>query len=56
VKPKIKTVELNLTRTFDASPSEVFDAWIDHTSPGSPRFGVTKAIVNPPKVDGLFYC
>jgi uncharacterized protein YndB with AHSA1/START domain len=52
---KIKTVELNLTRTIDASPEEVFEAWIDETSPGSPWHGVTKAIVNPPKVDSLFY-
>jgi hypothetical protein len=40
--------------TIDASPSEVFDAWIDPTSRESPWCGVTKAIVNRPKVDGLF--
>jgi uncharacterized protein YndB with AHSA1/START domain len=55
MKTKIKTVELNLTRTIDASPAEVFDAWIDHTGPVSPWSGVTKAIVNAPKVDSLFY-
>lgn len=55
MKSKIKTVELNLTRTIDASPAEIFDAWIDVTGPVSPWSGVTKAIVNPPKVGGLFY-
>jgi uncharacterized protein YndB with AHSA1/START domain len=52
---KIKTAELNFSRTIDASPAEVFDAWIDSTGPVSPWSGVTKAIVNPPRVDGLFY-
>jgi uncharacterized protein YndB with AHSA1/START domain len=52
---QIKTTEINLTRMIAASPEEVFEAWLDHTSPGSPWFGVPKAIVNPPKVDGLFY-
>ena len=49
------TVEINVIRTINASPDEVFEAWLDHTSPGSPWFGVPKAIVNPPKVDSLFY-
>lgn len=51
----IKTTEINLKRIINASPDEVFEAWLDQTSPGSPWFGVPKAIVNPPKVDGLFY-
>lgn len=51
----INTTEITLNRTINASPDEVFDAWLDHTSPGSPWFGVPKAIVNPPKVDALFY-
>jgi len=51
----INTTEINLTRLINASPEEVFEAWLDHTTPGSPWFGVSKAIVNPPKVDGLFY-
>lgn len=55
MRSKVKTTELNLTRTIDADPAEVFDAWIDPTCPGSPWYGVPKAIVNPPKVDGLFY-
>ena len=55
MKSNIKTVELNLNRTLDASPAEVFDAWLDASGPVSPWSGVVKAIVNPPKVDGLFY-
>ena len=50
----IKTTEIKLSRTVQASASEVYDLWIDPKSPGSPWFGVPKAIVNP-KVDGLFY-
>lgn len=52
---EIKTTEINLTRTIDASPDEVYEAWLDPTSPGSPWHGVPKAILNPPQVDGLFY-
>lgn len=52
---RIKTTEIKLKRIINASPEEVFEAWLDHTSPGSPWFGVSKAIVNPPKVDSLFY-
>jgi uncharacterized protein YndB with AHSA1/START domain len=55
MRPKIKTTEIRLTRTIDTSPQEVFEAWIDPTSPGSPFHGVPKAIVSPPRVDGLFY-
>jgi len=51
----LKITEINLTRTIDASPEQVFDAWLDHTCPGSPWFGVPKAIVYPPQVDSLFY-
>jgi uncharacterized protein YndB with AHSA1/START domain len=50
----VKTIEVNVTRTVAASPNEVFDVWIDQKSPGSPWFGVTKAIVDV-AVDGLFY-
>lgn len=55
MNPQIKTTELNVLRVINASPDEVFEAWLDHTCPGSPWFGVSKAIVNPPSVDGLFY-
>jgi uncharacterized protein YndB with AHSA1/START domain len=49
-----KTIELTITRAVAASPAEVFDVWTDSTSPGSPWFGITRAIVQP-VVDGLFY-
>lgn len=52
---RINTTEIHLDRTINASPEEVFEAWLDHTCPGSPWFGVPKAIVNPPAVDSLFY-
>jgi len=55
MKERIKTAEINLSRTINASPEEVFEAWIDPNGPVSPWSGVTKAVVNPPKVDGLFY-
>lgn len=55
MKQKIATTNITVTRTINASPADVYDAWLDHTCPGSPWFGVTKAIVNPPKVDALFY-
>jgi uncharacterized protein YndB with AHSA1/START domain len=51
---KPKTTELTVTRTVPASPAEIFDVWIDSTSPGSPWFGIKRAIVQP-VVDGLFY-
>ena len=50
----IKTTELTVTRIIPAKPAEIFDVWLDSKSPGSPWFGVAKAIVNP-VVDGLFY-
>lgn len=53
-KSKMKTMELTVTRTIAATPTEVFDVWLDSKSPGSPWFGVARAIVNP-VVDGLFY-
>jgi uncharacterized protein YndB with AHSA1/START domain len=50
----VKTIELTIKRTVAGAPPEVFDVWIDPRSPGSPWFGVTRAIVQP-VVDGLFY-
>ena len=50
----MKTMELTLTRTIPATPEEVYDVWIDPKSPGSPWFGISRAIVQP-RVDGLFY-
>ena len=53
-KPNLKTTELTLTRLIPATPAQVYDVWIDAKCPGSPWFGVTRAIVQP-VVDGLFY-
>ncbi len=47
-------IALTVTRAIAASPAEVYDAWLDAQSPGSPWFGTAKAIVHP-VVDGLFY-
>lgn len=51
---QVKTTELTVKRTIPAAPGQVYEVWLDHTSPGSPWFGTTRAIVNP-VVDGLFY-
>jgi uncharacterized protein YndB with AHSA1/START domain len=50
----VNTTELTLHRTIGASPAEVFDVWVNPKEPGSPWYGVAKAIVQP-VVDGLFY-
>lgn len=50
----IKTTSVTVERTIDAKPGEIFDAWLDPDSEGSPWNGVAKAIVQP-VVDGLFY-
>jgi uncharacterized protein YndB with AHSA1/START domain len=49
-----KPLELSVTRSIAARPAEVYDAWLDSKSPGSPWFGARKAVVQP-VVDGLFY-
>jgi uncharacterized protein YndB with AHSA1/START domain len=54
MKPEIKTIKLELTRTIPASPSEVFDAWLDPACPGTP-WSVAAKLVLDPKVDGLYY-
>jgi uncharacterized protein YndB with AHSA1/START domain len=51
---KQKTIEPTVNRTIEASPTELFDVWLDPKNPGGPWFGAAKAIVNP-VVDGLFY-
>jgi uncharacterized protein YndB with AHSA1/START domain len=50
----IKTTSINVERTINATPAEVFDAWLDPNSEGSPWNEVTKVILQP-IVDGLFY-
>ena len=49
-----KQTELTLTRIIPASPAEVYDVWLDASSPGGPWFGCKRVILDP-KVDGLFY-
>jgi uncharacterized protein YndB with AHSA1/START domain len=49
-----KQTELTVTRTIPATPAEVYDVWLDPTSPGGPWFGCKRVIVDA-KVDGLFY-
>jgi len=50
----IKTMSVKVERTIEASPAEVFDAWLDPNFKGSPWNGVVKLILQP-VVDGLFY-
>jgi uncharacterized protein YndB with AHSA1/START domain len=53
-EPRIKTMEITVSRTIATTPERVFDTWLDAKSPGSPWHGPVKAIVSP-VVDGLFY-
>jgi uncharacterized protein YndB with AHSA1/START domain len=50
----MKHIDIAVSRTIPATAAEVFDAWLDHKTPGGPWFGVERAIVQP-SVDGLFY-
>ena len=54
MKPDIKTIELELTRTIPASPNDVFDGWLDPKCPGTPWSMAEKLILDP-RVDGLYY-
>ena len=49
-----KTMEVKLERLIPASPSAVFDGWLDPKVPGNPWNMGDKLILNP-KVDGFFY-
>ena len=51
-----KTTTIILNRTIPASPAEVYDAWLDPATPGTPwsRAECEKVILDP-KIDGLFY-
>lgn len=51
----VKTIEIQVNRLINASPVEVYEAWLDFSGPVSPWSGVVKAVVNAPKIDGLFY-
>jgi uncharacterized protein YndB with AHSA1/START domain len=50
----MKTHDIIVSRTIQASPDELFDVWLDPKSPGGLWFGVERVIANP-VVDGLFY-
>jgi uncharacterized protein YndB with AHSA1/START domain len=50
----MKTMELTVSRTIPATPAQVYDVWLDTTSPGGPWFGAHRVIMNA-TVDGLFY-
>lgn len=47
-------MDVNLSRTINATPGQVYDVWLDAKSPGSPWFGAKRVILQP-EVDGLFY-
>lgn len=51
---KSKTIEVKVERTIPASPSEVYAAWLNPKTPGTPWSEGDKLIFNP-TVDGLFY-
>jgi uncharacterized protein YndB with AHSA1/START domain len=46
--------DLTVTRLITASPAQVYDVWLDKSSPGGPWFGCKRAVVDA-RVDGLFY-
>jgi uncharacterized protein YndB with AHSA1/START domain len=50
----MKTVDLTIARTIDTEPENIYDVWLDPSSPGGPWFG-TKRVILDVKVDGLFY-
>ena len=54
MKKSTKTIELKLERTIPASPSEVYDAWLNSKIPGNPWNIADKLTLNP-KVDGFYY-
>lgn len=54
--PTPKTMTITLNRTIPALPAEVYDAWLDPATPGTPwdRSECEKVILDP-KIEGLFY-
>ena len=49
----LKRFDLTVSRTIDATPAEVFDAWVDPAKV-SAWFGTARVIMTP-VVDGLYY-
>jgi uncharacterized protein YndB with AHSA1/START domain len=54
MKKSTKLMEIKLERTIPAPPAEVFDAWLDPKTPGTPWNEGDKLLLTP-KVDGFFY-
>ena len=50
----MKLTDITVVRAISASAEQVFDVWIDPTSPGGPWFGAERVILDP-VADGLFY-
>jgi len=44
---RLKTTEITVTRSIAATPTEVFDVWLNPKSPGSPWFGTASADLSP---------
>ena len=53
VRAAPKRLQLTVSRTIDAAPADVFDAWVDPAKV-SAWFGTAHVIMNP-VVDGLYY-
>src|SRR5208337_3325848 len=51
---KSPTLEFKFERTIPATPQEVYDAWLDPKTPGTPWNMADKLLLNP-TVDGFFY-
>ncbi len=49
-----KTIEVKVERTIPAPPGEVFDAWLNPKTPGTPWNMADKLLFHP-TVDGLYY-
>ena len=50
----MNTIEVKVERIICAPPAQVFDAWLDPNTPGTPWNTGDKMLLNP-HVDGLFY-
>jgi uncharacterized protein YndB with AHSA1/START domain len=50
---RTKLFDLTVSRAIDATPAEVFDAWVNPSKVGA-WFGTARVIMNP-VVDGLYY-